>query len=207
MTRIERGRETVRRTGVPAWIVIALGAFALGASGCSSISVKADWDPQVDFTRLQTWRWADESRTPTGNAALDTDGLLARRVMRSVEEVLATKGYVKTSTSEGDFEVAWFLTVEPKTQVTTINDYHGYGPGWGGWYGAGYGGSTTVVDSYNEGTLIIDVKDGKSGHLIWRGAGSARLRDKVDPDKAQQRAHDAVSQILAKFPPPSPKGG
>lgn len=181
-----------------------------GLAGCASIDVNSDWDPEVDFTRLQTWRWADQSQMPTGNVAFDSNGLLAKRIMRSVEVVMVERGYTKTGTDKGDFEVAWFFTVEPKTQVTTVNDYHGYGGYGGGWYGRGYGGgygggSTTMVDSYNEGTLIIDVKDSASGKLIWRGSGTARLREKSDPAKAEQRAHDAVSQILAKFPPPSAK--
>jgi hypothetical protein len=196
------------RTGAGAgWIrrvALALLASAVALlAGCASFKVSSDWDPQYDFGRLQTWRWADVSQTPTGVPAIDTDGLLAQRVMRSVEEALAGRGYVKTATSEGDFEVAWFLTVEPKTKVTTVNDYHGYGGPYRGWYGAGYGGSTTVVDSYNEGTLIIDVKDATSGQLIWRGSASARLREKADPEKSQQRANEAVSAILEKFPPPA----
>jgi len=206
MTR-DSNRPVGARRRVRTLALLLAGALALASTGCSSIKVHTDWDPQVDFTRLQTWRWAEQSQTPTGNAALDTDGLLAQRVRRAVEEVLGAKGYVKTATSEGDFEVAWFLTVEPKTEVTTINDYYGYGGPYRGWYGAGYGGSTTIVDSYNEGTLIIDVRDGKSGALVWRGSGSARLREKADPEKSQQRAHDAVSQILAKFPPPSSQSG
>jgi len=197
-------RDDTRRESRLRWIAAVVSACAIAASGCASLDVQSDWDPEVDFGRLQTWRWADQSQTPTGNASLDTNGLLAKRVMRSVEKVMVQRGYKKTGTSEGDFEVAWFFTVEPKTKVTTINDYHGYGGGRG-WYGGGYGGgsSTTMVDSYNQGTLVIDVRDATSGKLIWRGAASARLKEKSDPDKAQERADNAVTQILAKFPPPS----
>ncbi len=197
-------RDPKRRLVTRGLAVLLAGGLALAAAGCSSIKVNTDWNPQYDFTRLQTWRWDDNSQMSTGNPAVDSDDLLAGRVEQAVTEVLTGKGYVKTNTSEGDFEVAWFLTVEPKTKVTTVNDYHGYGGPYRGWYGAGYGSSTTVVDSYSQGTLIIDVKDGKTGELVWRGSGSARLREKADPQKAQERARDAVSQILAKFPPPSP---
>lgn len=200
-----RGNAGFRPQGRAALAVGVFLSTLLALTGCSSLKVHSDWDPQYDFARVQTWKWAEVPQTPTGSAVIDTDGLMAQRVMRAVEENLATRGYVKTATSEGDFEVAWFLTVEPKTQVTTVNDYHGYGGPYRGWYGAGYGGSTTVVDSYNEGTLIIDIRDGKTRELAWRGSATARLREKSDPEKAQQRANDAVTQILAKFPPPSPK--
>lgn len=198
-----RNRTEVGTVAIRAGLVCLMSGALLLVGGCASFKVNSDWDPQYDFSRLQTWRWADVSQTPTGVPAIDTDGLLAQRVMRSVEEALAERGYVKTATSEGDFEVAWFLTVEPKTKVTTVNDYHGYGGPYRGWYGSGYGGSTTVVDTYNEGTLIIDVKEAASGQLIWRGSASARLREKADPEKSQERANEAVSAILEKFPPPT----
>ncbi|MDH4016102.1 MAG: DUF4136 domain-containing protein [Actinomycetota bacterium] len=204
MDRIHTRERGLRRMGRSFALLVAC-SVAFVHAGCSTLKVHSDWDPEYDFSRVQTWKWATVSQTPTGSAVVDTDGLLAQRVMRAVETSLAGRGYVKTETSEGDFEVAWFLTVEPKTQVTTINDYHGYGGPYRGWYGAGYGGSTTVVDSYNEGTLIIDIRDGKSGQLIWRGSATARLREKADPEKAQQRANEAVTKILEKFPPPSPQ--
>ncbi len=196
-------RNSIRSTALRMLTGASAVGLALVMSGCASIKVNTDWNPEYDFARLQTWRWADDSQRETGNTAIDTDDLLARRVRTAVTQVLTGKGYTETTTSQGDFEVAWFLTVEPKTKVTTVNDYHGYGGPYRGWYGAGYGGSTTVVDSYNQGTLIIDIKDGKTGELVWRGSATARLREKADPEKAQQRAFDAVAEILAKFPPPS----
>lgn len=181
-------------------IVFVLLAF----SACASFDVQTDWNPQYDFGRLQTFRWADRPQTMTGDTTVDTNGLLAQRVMQAVDANLSAKGYTKTATSQADFEVAWFLTIEPKTQVSTVNNYYGYGPGigWGGYGGYGGGSTTTMVDSYNEGTLIIDLRD-PAGQLLWRGSASARLREKVDPQKAQQRVDDAVGQILAKFPPPT----
>lgn len=187
---------------------VGLAVFVALSAGCASIDTHADWDPAVDFLRLQTWKWAQNAQTMTGNTAADTDGLLARRVTAAIDQTLSSKGYVETGTDQADFEVAWFFTVEDRTQVTTINDYQGYGAGYRGWYGAGYGGystSQTMVDNYRQGTLIIDVKDGASGELIWRGSGSARLKEKTDPATAQARANDAVAQILARFPPPSSK--
>jgi len=192
-------------------LLTSLTVFVALAAGCASIDTHADWDPSVDFLRLQTWKWAKNAQTMTGDTAADTDGLLARRVTAAVDQTLTAKGYVETATEQADFEVAWFFTVEDRTQVTTINDYQGYGAGYRGWYGAGYGAgyttTQTMVDNYRQGTLIIDVKDGASGELIWRGSGSARLKEKTDPATAQARANDAVAQILARFPPPSSKQG
>lgn len=198
------GRHARSRLGLLVFAVVA----AISAAGCQTLDVTADWDPNVDFMRLQTWKWAPEAQIFTGNTTFDTDGLLSRRITNAIGLTLKNRGYVETQTDQADFQVAWFLTVEDKTQVTTVNDYHGYGGryGWyGAGYGAGYGTSQTMVDTYQQGTLIIDIKDGTNGELIWRGSGSARLKDKPDPATAQARVNEAVESILAKFPPPSPK--
>lgn len=207
MDRTDRSRT--RHGRALRGLAVALAACAIALSGCKTIDVHADWDPNVDFMRLQTWKWADQAQIFTGNTTMDTDGLASQRIKNAVAGALASKGYVETETDKADFRAAFFITVEDKTQVTTINDYYGYGPGygpgWGGWYGAGYGGSQTVVDNYQQGTLIIDISDGETGKLIWRGSGSARLKEKTDPATAQARANDAVTQILSKFPPPPVK--
>ena len=131
-------------------VAVALAALT---SACSTIKVAHDYDPAFDFTRLQTWKWSEESQMKTGNAIADTDGLTAGRIENAVKQTLGQRGYKQTENEQSDFEVAWFLTVEDKTNVTTINDYHGYGPGYG-WYGGGYSSSRTVVDNYQQGNII-----------------------------------------------------
>ena len=187
----------------------ALFAVAFALAGCSTIKTTADWDPDMDFSRLQTWKWAPHPQVKTGDTTTDTDGLMAERVKKGISRALTQRGYAWAEEGPADFEVAWFVTIEPKTRVTTVNDYHGYGYGgrYYGWGGPGYGSSTTMVDNYNQGTLIIDMrKGGDDGKLFWRGSGSTRLRDQSrDPAKAQVDAHKAIAKILTKFPPPPKK--
>ena len=201
---IEHRTQRHARMGRVGLVLLLLSLFPL--SGCKTIDVNSDWDPAYDFGRLQTWKWSEESQMPTGNQTFDSDGLLSRRVQVAVAQNLAARGYVETETSQADFEVAWFFTVEDRTDVTTVNDYHGYGGARYGWYGGGYSTSHTMVDNYKQGTLIIDVKAGEPEQLVWRGSGTARLKEKNDPATAQARANEAVASILAQFPPPTKSG-
>jgi len=86
--------------------------------------------------------------------------------------------------------------------LQTINSNYGYGHGW---YGGGFGvgTSTTYVNEWDEGTLLIDVIDAKKNELIWRGSAQAELRKHQDPSEGQEVLNDVVARILRDFPPGS----
>jgi hypothetical protein len=126
-------------------------------------------------------------------------------VRRAVETQLIARGYPKVEAEVSDFRVAFFIVVEDKTSVTTINNYYGYGgryPYGGGWgYGPGGASSQTVVDQYQEGSLILDVVRSDGNVLVWRGSATTRLSKKTNPEKADKTVNEAVSELLAAFPP------
>ena len=78
----------------------------------------------------------------------------------------------------------------------------GYGyRGWGGM--GGMGTATTTVDEYTVGTLVVDIFDGKSKNLIWRGIAQDELSDK--PDKNVKKLGKASDKLFKDFPPGSAK--
>jgi hypothetical protein len=198
------------RIGLRAGLV-GLLVWIVAVAGCRTVDVTADWDPAVDFSALSTWAFAAQPMTPQGDPVLDGDSLFAQRARKAIAQQLDARGYRQVDDpAAADFRVAYFLVVQDRISVTTINDYYGYGPGWGwrygyspGWgFGPGGFGTQTYVDQYKEGTLVIDVSEGPDKRLVWRGAGSGRLRDPGTPAEAETRVQQAVREILAKFPPP-----
>ena len=88
--------------------------------------------------------------------------------------------------------------------MRTINRTYVGGPHGRRWAGAGWGGvgwTETVVDQYEEGTLVIDLIDVAERRLVWRGSGTRRLSRDPQPDRLTQRVNEAVDEILAQFPP------
>ena len=61
-------------------------------------------------------------------------------------------------------------------------------------------GTSTVVSSYTQATLLIDVQNPK-GSPMWRGTGATRLTDPEAPDEQQQAIDREVTGIMQKFPP------
>jgi hypothetical protein len=80
----------------------------------------------------------------------------------------------------------------------------GYGPGvwpyYGGYYGVWTGAPYTysTIDSYTEGTLILDFVDTSKQKLVFRGIGTGTVSG--DVEKNAQKVMEVVQKIVEKFP-------
>jgi hypothetical protein len=91
---------------------------------------------------------------------------------------------------------------EVKKDLNTFYSGGVYGGwGYGGWagYGMGVASSTTSVNEYTVGTLVVDMFDAKTKKLIFRGTASDELSDK--PKKNAQKVEKASDKMFKNFPP------
>lgn len=160
--------------------------------GCSQFKIRTDYDRAADFGALHTYAWRPRPQLPSGDPRFD-NAVIDAPVRAAVERVLGTKGYAKTPGSP-DFLVGYHGVVRSKIDVTTVDRTYGYRR-------VGIGSPRLDVGTYDEGTLLIDVIDPATMKLLWRGSATAVLRQRTSPEKREQRINDAVSEILAKFPP------
>jgi len=165
-------------------------------AGCSTMSVKTDYDPGTDFTGLKTYQWVTMKG---GDDVLAKAPLVQKRAMTALDKALAAKGYQKMGSGTPDFYVMVHAGVKDKINVS---DYgYNYGPYWRrGAYG---GGGSIDVTYYTEGTVFVDIirKPGESFELIWRGAATGVVNPPDDPQAAQEKADKAAVKILENFPP------
>ncbi len=186
---------------------IALIAAFLVLAGC--VHVTTDWNPKADFSSLSTYSFTSPpAETPLMNS-LYNDELYRERVRSAIESDLKSKGYRLAGEGEvPTFRIAFFRVVDKKLTHSSVSTYMGYSSS--NWYGgANYGadlggdpvfGTSTVVSSYTQATLLIDVQNPK-GSLMWRGTGATRLTDPKAPDEQQQAIDKEVTTIMQKFPP------
>lgn len=157
-------------------------------ASCSSVTVKADYDKTVDFTKYKTFAYMKE-----GINKLEISDLDKRRILRAVDEQMLAKGFVKSETP--DFLVNIFTKSHEE-----VNVYSSWGYGWGYGYSPYYGfGGYPYVSTSIEGTLYIDFIDAKKNELFWQGIGSGYLTQ--DVDHKEQRINEFATQILAQYPP------
>jgi len=145
-------------------------------------TVSVDYDHSENFAQLKTYSWASVS---TANSLWD------KRVKDAVDQELTARGYTQVP-SGGDLQLA---AIE-KTSVQ--QQYNTYYNGFGGRRWGGMGESTTSLDSYKVGTLIVDIFESNSKQLIWRGTGNEDLSG--NPDKNTQKLDKEVQHMFKHFP-------
>ena len=162
----------------------AVGAICVAFAA----DVNTDYDHKADFSRYHTYSWLG---VHAGNS------LWQDRIAGAVDSQLAAKGWTKVA-SGGDAAVAAVgRTSERDTLQTFYNGFPGWG--WGGWGGAGT--ATTTVTPERVGALTVDIFDGPSKHLIWRGTAEGTLSSK--PEKNDKKLDHAVTEMFDHFPPQS----
>lgn len=176
-----------------------LGLFLL--TGCTSLMVQTDYDTGYNFSKLGTYAWL-EDKAPGDDIRIN-NSLIIKRVVNAVNHDLQSRGYKLVSPDKADFLVNWFGYIRDRIQQETIDTYYVH-PGYTTI--REYSGfSRTYTYEYQEGTLIIDVLDGKSRQLIWRGTGQDYLAENETPEQITDRINRTVSGILKSFPPvPAP---
>jgi hypothetical protein len=158
-------------------------------AGCGPmIDVRADYDMSADFARLRTYAWLQRPSDAPGDPRINND-LLDSRVHAAVNEELHAKGYTE-STETPDFRVTYHVILKEKLYPTA----YGYGPG--SWQAAAVRGAT-----YEEGMLLLDLVDGTTNELVWRGSAQAGIDPSRGPQERTELIRAAVHRMLAAFPP------
>src|SRR6266513_4423419 len=179
-------------------IFLAAGVLCVLA-GCASesVTVTTDHDPAAHFAAYKTYTLAPPARgetlSPVGEAALQ----------ESVRTELAKRGITEAPGKNADLDVVRQVFVHEKVSVQQYTDwgygYHGSWPYSYGRYGMWYGAPVhyTDVNTYGEGTLILDFVDAHTKKLVFRGVGKAVVGG---PDSNPGKIREAVAKIVADYP-------
>ena len=165
-----------------------LTAFVLLIAAAAWASISTDYDHNVNFANFKTYSWG---KVETANSIWD------QRVKSAVDGQLAAKGWTLVP-SGGDVVICAFGKTHPEKTLNTF--YDGFGGGGWRWRGfGGFGTSTTTVDTYNVGTLVVDMLDPNTKSLIWRGSSSDTLSS--NPEKNTKKLDSDVHKMFEHFPP------
>jgi hypothetical protein len=172
----------------PTRTIIACAVFILTAlASVFAQHVQTDFDHQANFSQYKTYSWQE---IKPANSLWDA------RIKSVVDAQLASKGWTQVATG-GDVAIVAIKTT--KTQKTLQTFYDGFGGGWRWRGGGGFGDATTTEQDYKEGTLVVDLYDGKTKQLIWRGSAEDTLSDKAD--KNEKSLDKGVVKMFKDFPP------
>ncbi len=169
---------------------VAITLLSLLLGGCAGMAIQADQDPAVSLDSYETYTWSPNRRV-SGDVRVTP--ALRTQVREDIDRHLADKGYVRVN-SGADFSVAWQVTIEGETIVQTLGYYSGSN------FSDNLAQPGTAARRYEEGTLIIDIMEGESERLIWRGTATAEVRQRPSVEERSAKVAEAVQKVLAQFP-------
>ncbi len=155
------------------------------------MSVHADHDSDVDFTAYSSFAIFDrpgkEGRRPQMSELVD------RRIASSTTREIQSRGFSQTSPTSADFLVTFHTAIRQRVVVNRSGWY-----GWGRRGRGGWSGGTRRVNTFPEGTLVIDIIDRRQRELVWRGVGEGAF---TTANPSDERVSKCVARILRDFPP------
>ncbi len=165
--------------------IIFLFATTLPTTVLASVTV--DFDKSADFSKYESFAW--KKGTPA------KDALMEKRIRDAVEQELQANGLTQVETAP-DLYVVTHASSKTERHVQVDNlGYAGYGRR--GWYP--HGPTSVNVYEIPIGTLMVDLVDGKTNELVWRGLAEKTLSDK--PQKVAKLIYKVVKKMFKKFPP------
>ena len=160
-------------------MIATLTLTLLIASVAHAQKVTTDSDPAAPFAKYKTYAWT--AGTPSPNP------LGEQRIHTAVDAQLAVKGMTLAEGNPDVFVATHVLTQEQKQIVAD-----GFGP----WGFGGFG--TATVQTYVQGTLIVDVYDAVTKKMVWRGVATGTASDK--PSKNTSKIDKALAKMFERYP-------
>jgi hypothetical protein len=155
-------------------------------TACSTMQSNYDFAPGTDFSALKTYKFGEKT-IPTTQPSQADNPIMIERIKTALSGTLNAKGFAPAA-GQPDF-VVYFL---PASKRVTTTQY--VSTGWN------YSASFPVT--FTEGSLLVDIVDGKTNKMIWRGSVTEALSPNMDPDKIQNVLNAAAKQLFKNFPPP-----
>jgi len=165
-------------------ILTTIVVFVLTAASLAQ-QVKTDYDRDANFTKYKTFSFEK----------IDTkDPLLVDRIKSAIGGTLTEKGLTQVE-SGGDISIVAVEMTNTQQRLDTF--YNGFGGGWR--FGGRFGDATTTTETYQVGTLVVDMFDSSTKELLWRGSASNTLSNKSNTNI--KNLDKGVQKMFKNYPP------
>ncbi len=173
------------------WGALLVAAVALTA--CSSVKTKVDNGP----VRARSFSFVNPGFT-TATAPAANVAAVHTMLQNAIARTLAAKGLSQLP-SGGDVTVAYLVIAGNSGVTTAFDDYFGSGSD-----------ATDLLEKVHQadavgsartdylaaGTLVIDVRDSKTGKLLWRNSQQRDILQNPTPEVRAERIQEVVDAAL-----------
>jgi hypothetical protein len=172
-------------------IRLLAGHFAIAAAtvaaACAPMTITTYTQRGVDVAAYRTFAWEQTATGVPGDPRLDNNTFFHDYLRDAVERELLTRGYEHTSL-QPEMYVHYHASAQQKVlmadrQVRSEQC------------------RDCTAEVYDEGTLLIDLTNARTGALVWRGVAQSGLTAAVNNQLRMEETIDrAVTRIFTTLP-------
>ncbi len=178
------------------WITCALAL--LGASGCTSLSVKSDAVTAHAAAVCHSYAWAGTFRSARSDQHAIANPLIESRLRAAIASNLEARG-VQAAATNADCIVGYGIGVRTTVEGGYPGPWAwgwGWGPGWGPGWGWGWDYGPYV---FREGLIAVNLYEAKGHEPLWHATVTQTVSDLTGAD-AEAKINAAVAAIFTKYP-------
>jgi hypothetical protein len=162
--------------------------------GCSPIYTSHDYDRGADFASYTTFSWLEIPEVEAQNET-QSNPFLHKRVQDDIDKELAGKGLTKVADA-GDLRVIYYVDAQQVTEISARS----YGLG-DMWVSSRVGAGDATVTDVTQGMIIVDLVDGKTQKLVWRGTAENAREDDASNEQIANTIDKAIKKVFEQYPP------
>lgn len=173
---------------------VAAAGILLALTGCATMAGGSYVARGIDFTPYRTYDWGPRDTLPVGDARLDNNAIFQDHLQGEIDRQLAARGIERAAPgAKPDLRIHYHASVERDIEVHEVNDRDGNCPSYD---------CRPRVREFEAGTIVLDIMDGSTNELLWRGWAKDSLDGIIANQDLMERQIDAAVAVMLKSLPP-----
>lgn len=157
-------------------------AVAAVLVACAPITVTSFTERGVNVAGYRTFAWDRIDSSVPGDPRLDNNPMFHEYVRQAIDRQLVSRGY-EPATLQPDVLIHYHASSRQKIYTS-------------GERRAAERCQDCTVEVYDEGTLLVDLTDARTGALVWRGVAESGLAGVVNN---QARMEETIEQVVERI--------
>jgi hypothetical protein len=173
--------------------VAGITVAAVAVAACATMRVGSHVERGLDFSQYRTFDWGPADALPTGDPRLDKDPFFQDHVEGAIEKQMAARGFARSAGSATpDVRIHYHASIDQRIDIDQVDRR----------YGGCYSDDCPArVTRYEAGTLIVDIVDGHTNTLIWRGWAQNSVEGVLgNRDRLTRTIDEGVTRMFLRLP-------
>ncbi len=177
---------------------VRVAFFAATTAACTApLHVHSYTERGTDLSRHRTYRFGPNDSWSTGDPRLDGNRFFIERLRQDIEHQLTARGFEKTTAARADLLVHYHASV---TQEINLNDREPWECDTPSRTGTPRERRDCAPFVYDKGSLVIDLLDGRTRKVVWRGWAEGSMDGVVEDQRwMEERLDESVRRIMQQL--------